>query len=484
MSYGKISTGAKCDMDILREFIREVSSEVNIKVMPRRLSGTIKAVSSKAHTHRLLIASALCEDSPEIAYNNTSQDVLTTRACLEALKASLDKPLGGVSSSLECGESGATLRFLLPVAAALKDDARFLYSDAVQKRSLMPLIQVMKKHGCAFYEESAPDTATKNATTSDKRLKLGDLKASNSADICQHNTQAQQWLLSVKGSLQPGIYTLSGGISSQSISGLLFALPLLSGDSEIHFTSPIRAASYVDMTVKVLKSFGVDVEATKDEFVPIYKIPGNQKYSLSCKPSKIKIEGDWLNGAVWLAAGAINGAVSVLGLDYRSYQAEKEITEIIKNFSGFANPSVKGVVTRTKDLFAAEVDAANIPDLVPIISVLGCAAYGKTIIKNAAGLSPALIPKRENRLDAVCKNLSQLGANIERFDGTLIIRGQGKLKGGTVSSGGDHRLAMALVLAASICEEPVVIKGADAVEKSYPHFFEDFKSLGGEYKII
>ncbi len=419
---------------------------MNIRITPRRLSGTIKAVSSKAHTHRLLIASALCENFPEIPCNNTSQDILTTRACLEALRESLST--SSDEAFFECGESGATLRFLLPVVAALKDKAEFTYSESIQRRSLVPLMQAMQRHGCTFCEEQATGK------------------------------------LSLSGSLQPGIYTLSGGISSQSISGLLFALPLLSGDSEIHFTSPIRAASYVDMTMKVLRSFGIEIETPSDEFVPIYKIPGNQKYNLTCKPSKLKIEGDWLNGAVWLAAGAINGAVSVLGLDYHSYQAEKEITEIIKNFSGFANPSVKGVVTRTKDLFATEVDAADVPDLVPIISVLGCAAFGKTVIKNASGSSATLMARREKRLSLICENLAALGASIEKQPGCLIIHGRGRLKGGNVSGAGDHRVAMALVLAASICEEPVILKGAEAVQKSYPHFFEDFKSLGGEYKII
>lgn len=418
---------------------------MDIRIVPRRLSGTIRAASSKAQAHRLLISSFLCDEPAEIPCDNTSADIETTKACLAALTG--EHPL------LNCGESGNTLRFLLPVAAALKEETDFYCAGTITKRTLAPLIHEMEKHGCCFDRKQAT-------------LPVGDSKDKDLKTI-----------LSVKGNLKPGIFTLPGNISSQFVSGLLFALPMLSADSEIHFTSPLKSAGYVDMTINDLKLFGIEVESSKDEFVPIYKIFGNQHYR---SPGKLKIEGDWSNGAVWLAAGAINGAVSVLGLDYRSYQGEKDIIEIIKNFSGFANPSVKGVVTRTKDLFGTEVDAANIPELVPIIAILGAAAFGKTTIKNAGKLRF----KRNDRLHSISKNLTALGGKVEEFSDGLIIYGDGKLNGGTVSGENDHRIVMAMTIAASICDQPVIIKGAEAVKKSYPTFFEDFKALGGDVRVV
>jgi 3-phosphoshikimate 1-carboxyvinyltransferase len=242
-------------------------------------------------------------------------------------------------------------------------------------------------------------------------------------------------------------------VSSQFISGLLFALPLLDGDSELRLHGKMESAPYVDLTVAMLDTFGIKIDFDGHTF----RIPGNQIYR---SPGTVHIEGDWSNAAFWLCAGAIPGnAVTVTGLDMHSKQGDKAVLGILEQFGS--------------DLRGIEIDATDIPDLVPILSVVAAAAKGTTVIRNAARLRI----KESDRLAAVTDMLGRLGADIHETDDGLVIHGGKPLTGGEVSSWGDHRIAMSAAIAAVLCTQPVYIRGAEAVDKSYPGFFEERRKL-------
>lgn len=378
---------------------------MNITIQPGKISGTIQAIPSKSDAHRLMIANYLAGGAP-LDLSWTSKDMDATAACLKALDT------GDV---LECGESGSTARFILPVAAALKEKTKLTGHGRLTSRPFKELCDAMRANGAEFDRELLPMT--------------------------------------VKGKMKAGVYELPGNVSSQYISGLLFALPILEGDSVIRLTTALESVGYVNMTLKVLRAFGIKVTETERE----YRVPGGQKYIL---PEKIKPEGDWSNSAFWLAAG-----IDVTGLDSDSYQGDKAIVKIVED------------AKKPGDL---HIDVKDIPDLVPIISVIASGRCGVTYIENAARLRI----KESDRIKTVCEMINNLGGTAKELPEGLIIEGTGSLKGGTVDSSNDHRIVMATAIASTLCTEPVVITDAAAVEKSYPTFFEDFEKLGGHYNVI
>jgi 3-phosphoshikimate 1-carboxyvinyltransferase len=279
-----------------------------------------------------------------------------------------------------------------------------------------------------------------------------------------------------RGKLQAGNYTLDAGVSSQFISGLLFALPILDGNSALRLSGEIESAPYVDLTAEMLQRFGIEIDFDGN----VFRVRGNQTYK---SPQKIRVEGDWSNAAFWLCAGAISeNPITCTGLDLQSKQGDRAVLEILENFGASVERGSYSVTVCGGDLHATEIDARNIPDLVPILSVAAAAAkpngnIGSTVIRNAARLRI----KESDRLAAVADVLNTLGANVvERRDG-LEIRGGTPLNGGIVSSWNDHRIAMSAAIAAALLpkgsENPVVITNAEAVNKSYPGFFEDLDKL-------
>ncbi|MBE7057184.1 MAG: 3-phosphoshikimate 1-carboxyvinyltransferase [Ruminococcaceae bacterium] len=378
---------------------------MNIKIMPGKISGTIKAIPSKSDAHRLMIANYLAGGAP-LKLEWTSKDIDATNACLKALDS------GDV---LSCGESGSTARFILPVAAALKEETSLTGQGRLTSRPFKELCDAMRENGASFDRDLLPMT--------------------------------------VKGKLKSGTYELPGNVSSQYISGLLFATPLLDGDSIIKLTTPLESVGYVNMTMKVLGNFGIKVEQGEN----YYKVPGGQKYIL---PETVAPEGDWSNSAFWLAAG-----INVTGLDENSYQGDKAIVKILED------AKISG------DL---HIDVKDIPDLVPVISVIASGRQGTTYIENAARLRI----KESDRIKTVCEMINNLGGCAKELPEGLIIEGTGSLKGGTVDSANDHRIVMATAIASTICKEPVIITDAGAVDKSYPTFFEDFEKLGGHLNVI
>ena len=384
---------------------------MDVKILPGPLRGTVKAIPSKSQAHRALICAALADGPADIVCEGTSKDIEATEACLRALKAG-----GEDGVSLPCGESGSTFRFLLPIAGALGLKASFALEGRLPKRPLSPLYEELARHGCELSPQGSNPFTT-------------------------------------KGKLSPGSYALDAGVSSQFVSGLLFALPLLDRDSELRLTGSVESFPYIELTLAMLETFGVKICFEDMAF----SIPGRQKYR---SPGTVRIEGDWSNAAFWLCAGAIPGnEIAVSGLDMGSRQGDKAVLGILERFGS--------------DLRGIDIDAADIPDLVPILSVVAAAAKGTTVIRNAGRLRI----KESDRLAAVTDMLGSLGADIRETGDGLIIDGGRPLTGGTVSFWGDHRIAMSAAIAAVLCEEPVVIQGAEAVEKSYPAFFEERRRL-------
>jgi len=355
---------------------------------------------SKYDLHRLMIASHLAGMDLE-GYPAISDDITTTKECL----ISNDSQLNIVN----CRESGSTLRFLLPVFAALGREVTFTGEGRLPGRPMQPLIGQLREHGCTIDREKLPIT--------------------------------------IAGQLQPGIFTLPGDVSSQYVTGLLFALPLLPGDSEITLTSPLESRGYVDMTLRTLGKFGIVIRETAQGF----QVPGGQKY-LSPVNCQLSIEGDWSAAAFWLAAG-----VRVTGLDESSAQPDRAIAGLLKELPG-------------------ETDVSQCPDLAPILAVMMAITPGERAIVNAARLRL----KESDRLHAMAVNLAALGADVTELPDGLVLRGKPILEGGEVDSFGDHRIAMAMAVAALKCANKVTLHGAQAVQKSYPAFWEDYQSLGGQ----
>lgn len=383
---------------------------------------TIEIIPSKSDAHRALICAALSEKPCQVVCTQTSEDIEATKKCLESLSCR--------QKEMYCGESGSTLRFLLPVMGALNYSADFYPEGRLPQRPLTPLYEELVAHGCRLSPQgSVPFT--------------------------------------IEGKLLPGEFFLPGNVSSQYISGLLFALPLLEGDSKITIAGDLESRGYVDLTLGVLKKFRIDITETEDGFL----VKGNQRY---VGPETYTVEGDWSNGTFWLVAGALlDGGISAKGLSLDSLQGDKEIINLLKAFGAEVTIGDSDIQVNKKPLAGMTIDASLIPDMVPALATLALTAKGKTTIINAGRLRI----KESDRLATITTVLNALGAEIEELPDGLIIP-EGKLKGGIVDSHGDHRIAMMAAIASLICEAPVILTGSEAVNKSYPGFFDDLRRLG------
>jgi len=419
---------------------------MNQTIRQGALSGTVPAIASKSHAHRLLICAALADRPVRIRCTTTNADIDATASCLSALGADIRRegeffsvtPIRRVRTgqTLDCGESGSTMRFLFPVVTALRADASLLGHGRLPSRPLSPLYEEMTAHGA----EPAPMGTNP---------------------------------LFCGGSLTPGEYTIDGGTSSQFISGLLFALPLLGEKSRITVTGRLESRPYIDMTVEALRLFGADITESSPNVFEI----GTSPYRTPAADG-ITTEGDWSNAAFWLSAGAFSEAgITVTTLNTNAIQGDRKITEILAAFGAEVTVGDSAVtVRRVRPLRGIVLDASDIPDLVPIVSVTAAGAVGTTVITGCGRLRL----KESDRIASVCAMIRNLGGDISAEGDTITIRGTGTLSGGTVDSVNDHRIAMAASAAAGICTSPVTVTGAEAVAKSYPGFFEDYKKLNGE----
>ncbi len=405
---------------------------MDITITPGLLSGSITPPPSKSQAHRALIATALAEGVSMLKNVALSQDIQATIRCLEALGASFRWESGTLAVTglagkttpqgelplLDCGESGSTLRFLIPIALAVLGGGRFTGYGRLMERPQGPYFDLFREKGI-FYEQ-------------------------------------KDGVLTVRGRLEAGTFSLPGNVSSQFITGLLYALPLLSGDSEILLTTSLESRGYVDMTLDVLEKFGVRVE--NRDYASL-RVPGNQSF----QAWDLTVEADWSNAAFWYAAALLESDVDIQGLDAHSTQGDAAI-------AGYY-----WTLARPAD---AEIDVSGCPDLVPPLAAMA-ALRGEgltTRLVNAARLRM----KESDRLSTVTEVLNALGAEVEEHNDYLVIRGKDTLPGGvTVSGHNDHRIAMMAAIAATNCDAPVTITGAECVKKSYPNFWEDYEALGG-----
>jgi len=408
------------------------------------LQGKVNTPSSKSIGHRALICAALADGNSIIKNINLSKDIKATAGVLESLGATINigekeinvkgtPKVKRLETELFCNESGSTLRFLIPVAMLQEEAVTFTGRGKLVERPLTPFYNIMDEQGIYYKNNNG------------------------------------MLPLEVRGLLKPGNFYIQGNVSSQFISGLMFALPLLNSDSNIIVKGKLESRPYVDLTIDVLKEFGVNIDNYNYEK---FSIKGGQKYI----PKEYTVEGDYSQAAFFLAAGLLRGEVQCANLNKNSLQGDKEFINIVKAMGGNITEDGSGVKAVKSKLTATKIDASQVPDLVPILSVLASVSQGQTIIYNASRLRI----KECDRLHAVTTELNALGANIIEQEASLIINGVKALKGGKVKSWNDHRIAMSMTIASLVCENPVIIEDYKAIEKSYPHFYEDFICLGGK----
>ncbi len=422
---------------------------MNIKIRQGKLKGSVHIISSKSNVHRLLLAAALADKPTEIAMKGHSEDIEATGSCLMALGSQVESsPKGAYVTPiiagtkrvaiLDCRESGSTLRFLLPVAAALGQNILVEGKGRLPERPIDTLTELMAKHGCSLNSTHLP--------------------------------------LEVSGKLMGGRYELPGNISSQFVTGLLFALPLLDTDSEIILTTKGESMGYISMTLHTLSLFGIEITKTESG----YFVKGGQEYKT---PAYVQAEGDWSNAAFWLCAGAVCGEMTCTGLQMDSPQGDKAILDILKQFGAVVEVVEDTVTVKGGNLHGCHIDGAQIPDLVPILSVLAAAAKGDTLIYNAGRLRI----KESDRLAAMADCLTRLGISVEEGKDYLLIHG-GKRKVSEedvwIDAYHDHRIAMSAAIASIVLKQGVIVEGAECVAKSYPGFFADFIRLGGGADVL
>ncbi len=411
---------------------------MNLTIAPAGLAGSITPPPSKSQAHRLIIAAALAQGRSVLSNVAASQDIEATLGCMEQLgaeyvcsggeltvqgmEAGAMSPLRRMAfPRLDCGESGSTLRFLIPVALAVRGGGIFSGRGRLMERPQEPYFRLFHEKGISYEREGGK--------------------------------------LTVQGLLAPGRYALPGGVSSQFATGLLFALPLLDGDSEIVLTSALESRGYVDMTLAVLEGAGIQVEEREDGFF----VPGGQRY----RPRSLAVEADWSQAAFWYAAKSMGSAVEVEGMDPGSTQGDKVVMDHLAALSGPGD---------------VELDVSGCPDLAPPLAAAAALRAGRTTrLSHAARLRI----KESDRLASITQALSALGADVTEGADDLVIRGRERLAGGAaVDSANDHRIAMMAAIAATRCEAPVTVMGAGCVAKSYPGFWDDYRALGGEIREI
>ena len=417
---------------------------MNITIHPGRLRGAVRVPASKSAAHRALIAAALADGLTTLHLNALNDDIEATIDALMALGAMIDydprrgllavrpiesapnlsrtleclsgKAAAGMDYSrvldIDCGESGSTLRFLLPVACALGVKARFTGHGRLPQRPNGALVSALRAHGAAIDADTLPMRAD--------------------------------------GPLNGGVWRLPGDVSSQYVTGLLFALPLLQAYSEIALTTPLQSAGYVDMTLETLSDFGIRAEAAGAG----WRVPGGQAYR---SPEDVYVEGDWSAAAFWHAANALGSEIDVEGVSRRTAQGDRAVVDLLGQ---------------------PVIDAAQVPDLVPALAATAAALDQRTVITGAARLRL----KESDRLAAVSDMIRALGGRAAATDDGLVIDG-GPIRGGTVDGRSDHRIVMAAAILATVAEGPVTVTASEAVAKSYPEFFEHFAALGGKADV-
>lgn len=428
---------------------------MTVQITPSDLRGTVTAIPSKSELHRALICSALCEKPTDIivpgsAYLSEAMipdDINATVSCLRALGADIDfspnlfrvTPFNSRADApeLNCRESGSTLRFLLPVAAACSDNPYFTGEGRLPERPIHDMLSVLSEHGVKCTGFTLP--------------------------------------FSLSGTLSGGTFAIPGNISSQYLTGLLLALPLMSRGSEIVLTTELRSSGYIDITTDLLSRFGVKILRDGCRY---------RSADDSCfrSPGSITIGGDWSNASAFLIAGLLgkSNSVTVTNLDLNSSQGDKTVINVIRAFGHDPLCEAEKITVTSSPLHGAVIDIDPTPDLMPVLAVAAMEAQGSTSFVNASRLRL----KESDRISSVEELVRSLNGRSVSSEDTLTVYESLDIKGGTVDPFNDHRIVMAASIASCISGSPVTITHAEAIRKSYPSFFEDFISLGGTVNVI
>lgn len=437
-------------------FVDKLAVDAVIKILPSKLSGSVQIPSSKSGGHRDIICAALAKGESIVENISMSKDIEATIRFLQALNVKIvhagskvsDRTALKITGSghlklindcIDCGESGSTLRFLIPLITLLDSKAVLTGQGKLVSRPLQTYYDIFDKQNI------------------------------------QYSTTNGNLPLAIKGNLRPGIFKLPGNISSQFVSGLLFTLPLLDGDSVIELTSPLESSSYVNMTLASLAKYGIKIISENHER---YLIKGKQEY----QANNNFVEGDWSQAAFWMVGGILGQKLTCHGLDVNSLQGDKIIYQLVQKMGANVMQQQNSILSANSSTHGIVIDAADCPDIVPILTVLASISSGTTKIINAGRLRI----KECDRLAAITSELNKMGANIIEQQEGLIINGcpQGLLGGCDVSAWNDHRIAMSLAIAAQCCQAPIVLHGAGSVSKSYPNFWQDYCSLGGRIEVL
>ncbi len=418
----------------------------DVKFSPFVPNGTVNVPPSKSDVHRAIICAAMANGVSRISPVALSNDIKATIGCIKALGADavLENNVLTVDGTnmyknktalLDCGESGSTLRFFIPIAAVGNINATFVGKGKLPQRPI------------GIFTEALPKAGT----------------------VCKTEGGLP---LEIKGQLKSGIFKIPGNVSSQFITGLLLALPILEGDSEIVLTSPLESVGYIAMTIRTMKQFGVNIQATEKG----WHIKGGQSY----KTCDYTTDGDWSQAAFFMVLGAVSGKVTVKGVAKDSTQGDKKCAEILARFGAKVTQLDNEVTVEKGKLKAITIDASQIPDLVPVLSVCAAFAEGTTKIINAERLRI----KECDRLKATAELLNNLGGKVKELSDGLEITGVSSLKGGNVNGYNDHRIVMSAAVCAARSDEDITATFAMSINKSYPDFYIDYNSIGGKANVL
>ena len=417
---------------------------MKVVLSPTELNGTVNAPPSKSCMHRALICAAAADSKTVIKCEAFSKDTEATMNCLRALGADFKingeyvtvYPINKNNESecvLDCNESGSTLRFMIPFAAALGRKCTFVGAERLGKRPLKPLLDALRKHG-----------------------------------ITAEHSEDSFLPLRISGQLTGGDFTLPGDISSQFFTGILFALGVVGG-GRIKAIGKIESAPYIDITADIQRQFGIKIIKEENGYIV-------EKGSYT-SPGEFTVEGDWSNGAFWLVAGAIGGDITCLNLRKDTLQGDSKVFDVLKLMGADIDWCQNGVTVKKSQLHAIAVDCSDIPDIVPILCVAATAAEGVTVFEHIGRLRA----KESDRVQTTADMLSALGGKIAFDENTITVTGT-TLAGGCTDSANDHRIAMSSAVASIISKGDVEINCAEAVSKSYPDFYEKFTMLGGKVR--
>ena len=415
---------------------------MNVRITPQKLSGEVTIPPSKSLAHRAIIAASLAKGRSVITNVAYSKDILATIDAMKSLGAKIEKfdnylIINGsypkrVNNVIDANESGSTLRFMIPISLLDDNPVEFIGHNKLIDRPLDIYFDIFKKHNIKYIKDP------------------------------NHYLP-----LKINGKLESGIYELKGNVSSQFITGLLFSLPLLKGDSKIIITTNLESLGYINLTIDILKKYGINIIYKDNEFL----IPGNQEY----KPFDYEVEGDYSQVAFWLEANMLGNDIKIKGVNKDSLQGDKEIIDDIIKIGANITFDKNNLVSNIKAFKPLDIDVSQTPDLGPALTCILTQVNGVSRLVNASRLRI----KECDRITCVKEELNKLGCNVSETEDSLIISGKTKIQKGIVSSHNDHRLVMAFAILASIADGDVVIENASAVSKSYPDFFEVYESVGG-----